>query len=177
MLKKYLPYGLVWQNKYKSSSELYKLINALDNYFLQLKNYILNKYKIFDVSNLNNWLLFVKIPDNVFKIGFNVNLYDRMLIKLNRKNNTINGIIEAMFKLGIKLEIIENTTNNLVVKVIVNELSIQNANYFKSDFKSNLTGGGTTYRLFCKRLVEEYLNEVVISTSRVKVVIDEVRKK
>ena len=174
MLKKYLPYGTLWNNKFVQNTDLYKLIKSFEDYFIQVKQYIKDKYKIFNTAYLKQWNLYVDIPDQVFKLDYNIQMFDKMLIKLNRKINTLNEFLNFCQKLNIKVVIIQNSNNIIHCKVkSINNVIDSNASYFEINLESNLTGATADYNFFIQEMVRNYLEKTTIATSLVIVEIME----
>lgn len=174
MLKKYLPYGVVWNNKFIQNTNLFKLLKSLETYFVQVKKYIKNKYKIFDISYLQQWNLYLDIPDEVFKLDYNIQMFDKMLIKLNRKINTLNEFLKFCQKLNLAVIIVQNNNNIIHCKVkSINNIVDSNASYFEMNLESNLTGATADYNFFIQDMVKNYLEKTTIATSLVIVEIME----
>lgn len=170
MFKKYFPTGALWNNKYIANKNLYKLITAFENYFLSVKTYLFKKYKIFNEENLSYWNIYVRIPDEVFKLDYRTQLFDKMLIKLNRKVNTLNGFLSFCQKLNIQVEILQNNNNFFSCKVrALKSQSIDNASFLEADLAFNLTGAIADYNFFIKEMVRNYLEKTTIATSQVVV--------
>lgn len=168
MLKKYLPSGILWNNKFIVNSNLYKLIYAIERYFLKAKDYIFLSYKIFDIKYLSYWNNYLKIPDEVFKTDYDIQSYDKMLIKLNRKINTLNGFLSFCNKLNIDVKIIQNKDNVIWCSVKSKKYEdINNASFLESDLVSNLTGATANYNVFIVAMVKNYLEKTTIATSQV----------
>jgi hypothetical protein len=168
MLKKYFPSGVLWDNKYIANKNLYKLITAFENYFLSVKTYLFKKYKIFNEENLSYWNIYVRIPDEVFKLDFRTQLFDKMLIKLNRKVNTLNGFLSFCQKLNIQVEILQNEDNLIHCKVrAIKYQNLDGASLLESDLVLNLTGATADYNFFIKEMVRNYLEKTTIATSQV----------
>jgi hypothetical protein len=174
MLKKYLPYGSLWNNKFINNTNLFKLIKSFEVYFINVKNYIINSYKIFDIAYLNNWNNYVNIPDEVFKLDYNIQLFDKMLIKLNRKINTLNGFLKFCQKLNIEVKIIQNDNNIIHCEVMAKQyVAVEGASLLEADLVVNLTGATADYNFFIKEMVRNYLEKTTIATSLVIVEIME----
>ncbi len=168
MLKKYFPSGALWNNKYVTDKNFFKLSTALENYFLSVKSYFFKKYKIFNEENLDYWNFYVRIPDEVFKLNYNIQPFAKMLIKLNRKVNSLNGFLSFCQKLNIQVEILQNNDNFFSCKVrALKYQSIDNARFLETDLAFNLTGATADYNFFIKEMVRNYLEKTTIATSQV----------
>lgn len=170
MLKKYLPDGLLWDNKFIQTSNIYKLIKAIDDYFNIVKLYIVDKYKILSNSNIMNWNQWLLLPDYVFKTQYKSETNKYWLIKLNRKDNSINGILEFCKKLDIDIEIIQN--NNLLFSCKIKskkDIFTEDANFLESDLEINLTGNSADYNQYLIGLLERYLEKITIATCEIQV--------
>lgn len=174
MLKKYLPDGRIWEAKLIKDTNLYKICSALDNYFLDFKKNLKNKFKIFNESNLDSWLIWLKIPDSVFSLEFVNNLENIRDIKLNRKYNNLLGFVDFCDKLNIEYEIVQNSDLIFSVKVRAKQdFVLEDASFFEMDLESNLTGDNVIYNNYIIDLVEKYLLKITIATCEVVVELKE----